>query len=78
VTAPRATAPRTVPPAGVSELSRRAFVFAETLRLGRFLDVPDLVGWRRSYQCDCGFHSTGSGEIYDHTRICRVQQEMFP
>ena len=72
-----ATAPRTVPPAGVSGLSRRAFVFTETMRLGRFLDVSDLVGWRRSYRCDCGFHCTGSGEIHDHATRCRVQQEMF-
>jgi len=74
---PRATAPRSVPPAGVSGLSRRAFVFAETLRLGRFLDVADLVGWRRSYRCDCGFRCTGAREIYDHTRACRVQRGMF-
>ena len=74
---PRARAPRMVPPAGVSGLSRRAFVFTETMRLGRFLDVADLVGWRRSYRCDCGFRCTGAGEIYDHARACRVQQEMF-
>ena len=74
---PRATAPRSVPPAGVSGLSRRAFVFAETMRPGRFLDVADLVGWRRSYCCECGFRCTGAGDINDHAARCRVQQEMF-
>ncbi len=49
---------------------RRAFVRAETLRLGRFLDESDVVAWGRSYRCDCGFSCTSPGEIWDHTLGC--------
>ena len=64
--------------------NRRAFVHAETMRLGVFLAGDDdrtLVGWMRSYRCECGFRCTGAGEIYDHAAICGMppagQQELF-
>ncbi len=49
---------------------RRAFVRAENIKLGRFLDVEDLVGWRRQYRCDCGFRCYAPGDIWDHTLTC--------
>lgn len=55
----------------MSKDDRRAFVRAENLVLGRFLDVPDLVGWRRAYRCDCGFTCHAPGEIHDHVQTCR-------
>ncbi len=64
---------------GHSANARRTFVNGETMRLGRFLDLDDrlLVGWRRSYRCECGLRCTSSGDISDHTLRCRVQQEVF-
>jgi hypothetical protein len=50
--------------------ARRSFVRAENVRLGRFLDVEHLVGWRRSYRCPCGFTCNAPGEIFDHTEKC--------
>ena len=47
---------------------RRAFIRDENTRLERLLDVPPplLVGWRRSYRCDCGFATGSPGAIFDH------------
>jgi hypothetical protein len=51
--------------------SRRDFVSAETEHLGAFLgDSAFLVGWSRSYRCDCGFRCTAPGDIYDHSLVC--------
>ena len=47
---------------------RRAFVDAENMHLGKFLDVECLIGWRRSYVCECGFRCACPGEIYAHSR----------
>jgi hypothetical protein len=57
---------------------RRAFVRTETLHLGRFLDVPDLVGWRRSYRCKCGFRCPDPGGIWDHACRCGPGQLELP
>lgn len=56
----------------MSDAARRAFVHRETMALGRFLDVdgPLVVGWRRSYSCECGFRCTAPGAIYDHAQTC--------
>ena len=53
---------------------RRAFIRAETTRLGAFLDVDakELVGWSRSYRCGCGFRCTTPGDIWDHSLTCRA------
>lgn len=52
--------------------SRRDFVRAETERLGAFLGDGDVVGWSRSYRCDCGFHCSAAGDIYDHSLVCEA------
>lgn len=49
---------------------RRAFVRSEHARLARFIDVDALVGWRRTYRCDCGFQCFAPGDIWDHTQVC--------
>lgn len=61
-----------------SKLARRSFVRAENLRLGRFLDeggVGLLVGWRRTYLCECGFRCSSPGEIFDHSQACAHKHE---
>jgi hypothetical protein len=47
-------------------MTRREFIRRETMALGRFLDVQDLVGWRRSYRCECGYRTTDPGGLWDH------------
>lgn len=48
--------------------ARRAFVRSETNALGRFLGDSDgtLVGWDRTYRCECGFVCHSAQEIFDH------------
>lgn len=58
----------------MSDPARRAFVHRETIVLGRFLDAPLVVGWSRSYRCDCGFTCRSPGEIWDHTQGCRATE----
>ena len=55
-----------------THLARRAFVRAENNHLGRFLNIDNLVGWNRSYRCDCGFSCAAPGEIFDHAQACHV------
>lgn len=51
--------------------ARRAFIRAETERLGRFLGGGDLGGWMRQYRCECGFRCNAAGDIWDHTQACK-------
>lgn len=55
-------------------IDRRTFVSTETLHLTRFLDVEHLVGWRRSYRCECGFTCYDPGGIWDHAQACGQQR----
>jgi hypothetical protein len=57
----------TAPKLTEAQSMRRAFVRSENNALGRFLEVDHLVGWQRSYSCECGFRCNAPGEIYDHT-----------
>ena len=53
--------------------ARRDFVNAENLALGRFLGAAEqlrIVGWGRSYQCDCGFACRSPGAVFGHVREC--------
>jgi hypothetical protein len=60
----------------MADLTRREFVQRENEHLGRFLDVDHLVGWRRTYRCDCGFTCAAPGDIHDH-RCASVQGDLF-
>lgn len=51
---------------------RREFVRRENNRLGEFLGADDVVGWRRSYKCECGYTCTAPGDIYDHAQACKM------
>ena len=53
---------------------RRAFVRSENIKLGKFLEVEDLVRWLREYRCGCGFRCTAPGEIFDHSIACPQEQ----
>jgi hypothetical protein len=52
------------------QAKRRRFVNVETMHLGRFLAAAGdgLVGWRRTYKCECGATFTGAGEVWDHVQ----------
>lgn len=55
-------------------VDRRSFVRSENLHLGRFLDAEHLVGWHRSYRCECcGFRCTSPGEMWDHVLVCQAE-----
>lgn len=57
------------------ETRRRAFVRSENIKLGKFLEVEDLVRWSREYRCGCGFRCNAPGEIFDHSIACVRPQE---
>lgn len=52
----------------IGALTRREFTRLENNHLGRFLDTDHLVGWRRDYRCDCGFHCHTPADLWDHAQ----------
>lgn len=48
--------------------AQREFTRQENNKLGAFLDIPskELVGWSRSYKCDCGFSCRSPKDIWNH------------
>lgn len=55
-----------MPREGETRMTPREFTRRENDVLGRFLDVPHLVGWQRTYQCGCGYWTHAPGELYEH------------
>lgn len=37
-----------------------------------------MVGYRREYRCECGYHCVDSAEIYDHALLCGQQPAQLP
>lgn len=56
-------------------MTRREFVNRENKKLGQFLEVEHLVGWRREYKCHCGFRCYAPGEIWDHSGSCEQPKQ---
>ena len=50
--------------------TRKAFRDRENRTLARFLDTSDLIGWQRTYKCECGFSCFAPNDIYDHSAEC--------
>lgn len=61
---------------------RITFVRSEAAVSRRFMDrhanedfslLPGAVTYAREYRCDCGFRTSDSGVIFDHTQACTFE-----